>query len=136
MEVPLIDGVVVSVGEGNVRAGVAGHEEPNFRRPTAQLLADIGSSGAAGPAQLVDGHHQRAPWSRSWNEWEDAVVAAAFGALETQKKGAGVGWDATREAVDDALPQLLAGRLVLLARPSSVAVYEPDRICQLIFERY
>jgi hypothetical protein len=130
MESEAVDAVVVSVGEGNVRAGLSGFDQPNFRWPTARLLAALGSpstssaTAAAGPA----------PWSRSWDEWEDAVLAAAVGALETQKRGAGVGWGATREALDEALP-LLAGRTLLVARPNEMAMCAPDRVCQLIFEQ-
>jgi hypothetical protein len=35
---------VVAVGEGNVRGGLAGFEEPTFAQPTGQLLAALGST--------------------------------------------------------------------------------------------
>lgn len=130
-----LEAVVVAVGEGNVRGGLAGFEEPTFAQPTAQLLAALGSTTSPGhhPEPVPDGLDQ--PWSRSWQDWDDAVVATAVGAIKTQRgsSGGGGGWEVTRQAVEDGL--LLKDRAVLVARSNRTTRHTAERTCQLLFER-
>jgi hypothetical protein len=119
------------MGEGNVRGGLAGFEEPTFTQPTGQLLAALGSTTSPGhhAAPVPAGLDQ--PWSRSWQDWDDAVVAAAVGAIKTQRGGGG--WEVTREAVEDGLS--LTDRAVLVARSGRITRHTAERTCQLPFER-
>jgi hypothetical protein len=131
-----LEAVVVAVGEGNVRGGLAGFEEPTFAQPTAKLLAALGSTTTSPdhhPEPVPDGLDQ--PWSRSWQDWDDAVVATAVGAIKTQRSGGsgGGGWEVTREAVEDGLP--LTDRAVLVARSIFTTLHTAERTCQLLFER-
>jgi hypothetical protein len=121
------------MGEGNVRGGLAGFEEPTFAQPTGQLLAALGSTTTS------PGHHAAPapagldqPWSRSWQDWDDAVMAAAVGAIKTQRGGGG--WEVTREAVEDGLS--LTDRAVLVARSGRITRHTAERTCQLLFERF
>ena len=128
-----LEAVVVAVGEGNMRGGLAGFEEPTFTQPTTQLLAALGSTTAPDhhPEPVPDGLDQ--PWSRSWQAWDDAVVATAVGAIKTQRGSGGGGWEVTREAVEDGL--LLKDRAVLVARSNRSTRHTAERTCQLLFER-
>ncbi|ELR16779.1 actin subfamily protein [Acanthamoeba castellanii str. Neff] len=130
-----LEAVVVAVGEGNVRGGLAGFEEPTFAQPTGQLLAALGSTTSPGhhAAPAPAGLDQ--PWSRSWQDWDDAVVATAVGAIKTQRSGGGGGggWEVTREAVEDGLS--LTDRAVLVARSGRITRHTAERTCQLLFER-
>ena len=128
-----LEAVVVAVGEGNMRGGLAGFEEPTFTQPTTQLLAALGSTTAPDhhPEPVPDGLDQ--PWSRSWQDWDDAVVATAVGAIKTQRGSGGGGWEVTREAVEDGLP--LTDRAVLVARSGHTTLPTAQRTCQLLFER-
>jgi hypothetical protein len=129
-----LEAVVVAVGEGNMRGGLAGFEEPTFAQPTAKLLAALGSTTTSPdhhPEPVPAGLDQ--PWSRSWQDWDDAVVATAVGAIKTQRGSSdGGGWEVTREAVEDGL---LKDRAVLVARSNRTTRHTAERTCQLLFER-
>jgi hypothetical protein len=61
-------------------------------------------------------------------------VAAAVGAIKTQRGGGGGGgWEVTREAVEDGLS--LTDRAVLVAQSGRITRHTAERTCQLLFER-